>query len=110
MSVPENNPDISSSADLDAQNLELRRLVNLLFAGLIVSSFTLTAFLGLQGNRTSKEAAATKAQAQEITQAVQQQEAAIRETYQKLADFGRRHPDFQNQVLSKYKIANPPAK
>jgi|SRR5215469_686255 len=110
MSVPENNPEIGSPTDLEARCRELSRLVNVLFAGLIVSSFTLTAFLGLQMKRSHEEAAQAKAQAEELRQTAQQEDAAIQATFARLADFARRHPDFQNQVLSKYKVTSAPAK
>ena len=112
MSEPENNPQtISPAADPEGTNAELQRLINILFAGLILTSFTVTAFLGLQSKRAAEEAAQAKTQSEELIRAVQQEEANIQFTYGKLLDFGHKHPDFQTLILSKYRLAtNAPAK
>lgn len=78
---------------------------------MILTSFTLTAYLGLQMKRAGEEAAQAKAQANELKQAVQQEDGNIQATFSKLSEFARKHPDFQNQILSKYKVnTSAPAK
>ncbi len=90
---------------------ELRRLINILFGGLILTSFTVTAYLGLQMKRAGEEATQTKAQASELARAVQEEDSTIQATFSKLSEFARKHPDFQYQILSKYKVNTvPPAK
>jgi hypothetical protein len=112
MSEPQNNPEISSSApDPDLKYSELQRLVNMLFAGLAITSFTLTAFLGLQAKRASEEATNAKTRAEELMTAAEQDDANIQTAFNKLAEYAHKHPDFQNQVLYKYKNnTTPPAK
>lgn len=111
MNEPENNPQISSPApDAESASQELRRLINILFGAMILTSFTVTAYLGLQSKRASEEAAQAKAQVNELARAIQQEDSTIQATYSKLSEFARRHPDFQ-QILSKYRVnTTPPAK
>ena|SRR5579862_6070952 len=106
MSGPENNPQSGSPVAYpeEANGEEMSRLINILFGAMIVTSFTLTAFLGLESKRVTKDAATTKAQVIELTRAIQQQDADIQAAYTKLSEFARKHPDFQNQVLWKYKV------
>ncbi len=113
MNAPENNPDIENVPRLEEGDgyENLRRHVTLLFGALIISSFTLTAYLGLQARRSSVELMNIKPREIEAIKAVDQDNAAVQSVYQKLADFGRTHPDFQKQILSKYKVSTnaPPA-
>lgn len=111
MNLPENNPQTGSPVpDAEANSQELRRIINILFGGLILTSFTVTAYLGLQSKRAGEEAAQAKTQLNELGRAVQQEDATIQATFSKLGEFARKHPDFQNEVLSKYKINTAPAK
>ena len=56
MDQPENDlQKMPQSADLREECDDLRRQVNLLFSGLIVASFTLTLYLGLQAKRAAAE-------------------------------------------------------
>lgn len=112
MTAPENNPQAGLPApDPDAINQDLSRLVNILFAGLILTSFTLTAYLGLQMKRATEEVAQAKAMSDELARAIHQQDADVQSAYTKLEEFARKHPDFQNQVMYKYKInVSTPAK
>ena len=111
MNLPENNPSTSSPAPDAESSQELRRTINILFAGMILTSFTVTAYLGLQSKRAGEEATQAKAQANELKQAIQQEDGTIQATFSKLSEFARKHPDFQNQILSKYKVNTaPPAK
>lgn len=112
MSIPENDPQAGSpSVEPEANSQDLNRLVNILFAAMILSSFTLTAYLGLQMKRASEEETAAKSQSVELAQAVRQQDASIQATYEKLSEFAHKHPEFQKDVLNKYKLSvTPPAK
>src|SRR5579871_2819895 len=103
MNETENNPGAPTPYP-EANFQELQRLVNILFGALILSSFTLTVFLGLQMKRAHQEAANTKVQAEQLMQTVQQEDAGIQAAYAKLSEFARKHPDFQNRILSKYKF------
>ena len=93
-------------AELEEKCGELRRIVNLLFGGLVVTSFTLTAYLALVGHRASQDADVARQRAEYYQRVVEQDDAAIQSFYAKVQDFGRTHPDFQKQVLSKYKVTN----
>ena len=89
----------------------LRRQLNLLFAGLIISSFTLTAFLGLQARRASSDLMAFAKSTEETTWASQQEAQSLQGFVLKLEEFARTHPDFQKQILSHYRFNTnaPPA-
>ncbi|HEY2081731.1 MAG TPA: hypothetical protein VGI88_03020 [Verrucomicrobiae bacterium] len=110
MNEPENNLQ-NPPRSMDSETCEsLRRQINLLFGALVVTSFTLTAFLGVQARRSSLEYLVIQPRAAEADKLLQQDNAAVQSTYSKLAEFGRTHPDFQAKVLAKYKInTNVPA-
>ena len=78
---------------------------------MIITSFTLTAFLGLESRRVTKDAATTKADVARLTRIVQAQDADISVAYTRLSEFTRKHPDFQSILLKYFKITtNAPAK
>jgi hypothetical protein len=105
MNEPENNLPAASRSVAGDENYEnLRRQINLLFGALIVTSFTLTAYLGLQARRASVELLAIQPRADEATRLLQQDDASAKAAFSKLEDFGRTHPDFQARILSKYKV------
>lgn len=108
------NEPQSHPVDNGDQIEDLRRQVNLLFGGLIVASFTLTAFLGLHARRASIDVLAAQNAADQTTRAVQQDQEAVRATFDKLKEFARTHPDFDKQVLSRFHLntnsATPPKK
>ena len=116
MNEPENNlQDPSRPVDAQASVEDLRRHTNLLFAALLISSFTLTLYLGLQGKRAAGELVAVRAHAVEQYKQNQQDIAGIHLIYMKLADFARTHPDFQARILSRYQfdtnaLPQPPKK
>lgn len=110
MNESQTNPqDFSPGADLTERCRDLQRLINLLFAAMIITSFTLTAYLGLQAHRASVEMEMAKSRAEQDTALLRQNNAGAEEVYSKLAEFARTHPDFQNKVLSKYKVADSAA-
>jgi hypothetical protein len=96
------NEPQSRPADNADQIEDLRRQVNLLFGALIVASFTLTAFLGLQARRTSMDAVVVQNAADQTVKTMQQDDAAIEAGFARLKEFARTHPDFDKQVLSKF--------
>jgi hypothetical protein len=105
MNEPENNlSNPSRSIDFNDTCESLRRQINMLFGALVVTSFTLTAYLAVQARRASVELLALKPRAEEADKLIQQDDVSVRSIYSKLADFGRTHPDFQAKILSKYKI------
>ena len=88
----------------------LRRQVNLLFGGLIITSFTVTAYLCLEAKRVTLDLPAAQQRAAEITKLSQQDAASMQPIVVKLSEFARTHPDFQKQIFFKYKFnLNPPA-
>ena len=96
----------NSSRPVDAEESveTLRRQVNLLFGGFLISSITLTAFLGLQARRASAELMEARAVATQQYTINKQDVASIEVIYSKLAEFGRTHPDFQKRILSRYQF------
>lgn len=103
MSDPEHELQNDPRAAESTENCgDLRRTVNLLFAGLIISSFTLTAYLGLEASRAASIAKFRKFQAETADKELKQTQAGVQAFLSKLSDFGRTHPDFQAKVLSKY--------
>jgi hypothetical protein len=111
MNEPENNlPIAPRSEDGDEKCESLRRQINLLFGALIVTSFTLTAYLGLEARRSSMDYLIVKPRTEDAIKMVQQDDATMQSVFGKLEEFGRTHPDFQAKILSKYKInTNTPA-
>jgi hypothetical protein len=105
MNPPENNlPNAPRPMD-DADTIEgLRRQLNLLFGAVLISSFTLTAYLGVQMRRASMDLAVIQPRAAEAVRLSKQDDAAVQSVYAKLVEFGRTHPDFQKQVLSRFKV------
>jgi len=111
MNEPESNlQHIPRSLDAEETHESLRRQINLLFAALIISSFTLTMFLGLQARRVSIEYATTKMQAEGALRAFQENNVALQATLTRLQEFARTHPDFQKRILVRYKIDGPDAR
>lgn len=112
MNEPEKDlQPIPRSVDNEEKTETLRRQINLLFGGLIITSFTVTAYLGLQARRSSMDLLAVKPRAVESLRVAQQEELSAQSIFAKLTDFARTHPDFQKQVFAKYRINSnaPPA-
>jgi hypothetical protein len=82
----------------------LRRQINLLLGGLLISSLTLTAFLALQARRASADLRAVQYHVVEQFKVNQHDIASIQMVYGKLAEFGRAHPDFQKRILSQFQF------
>lgn len=91
----------SEVAELRDECWDLRRQVNLLLIGLIVATFTITAFLGVQSIRAGKDLEQAKMQAGQVFTATHNDEAAIHALLARLTEYSRSHPDFA-QVLAKY--------
>jgi hypothetical protein len=109
MNEPGNDlPNVSRPVDAENSIEGLRRQVNLMFAALLICSFILTAFLALQAKRASADLAEIRAHAVEQYNENRQDVAAIQANYARLAEFGRTHPDFQKQILSRYVFDNNP--
>jgi hypothetical protein len=110
MNEPENTPQSAPrSVDGNETCESLRRQINLLFGALVLTSFTLTAYLGLQARRASMDYTLAKPRAEEAVKLFQQDNVTVEAALAKLADFGRSHPDFQTNILNKYKISKPAA-
>ena len=103
MNEPQINPP-SSMGDKNEQVESLRYQMNLLFGGLLVLSFTLTAYLGLQARRASLDLIALQGPAAESMKLAQQDDLAVETAFGKLKEFARTHPDFDKVVLSKYHL------
>lgn len=110
MNEPANTPP-DFTGDNSEKIESLRYQMNLLFGCLLIASFTLTAFLGVQARRASMDLISLKGPAAQSMQLVEQDNAAVKATFDKLTEFGRTHPDFQKVILSKYRLNSntPPA-
>lgn len=106
MNEPQSDLQNGSVEELNKECAELRRVNNLLFGALIITSFTLTAYLGLEGRRADAELTDAKQRAEQAGQFIQQDVTDIKAFYSKLSDYARVHPDFQNRVLSKFRLNN----
>jgi len=99
------NEPQSRPAGNEDQIENLRSQMNLMFGALIIVSFTLTAFLGLQGRRASKDLVEAQSAAEQSFKMIQQEESAAGATIQKLKEFARTHPDFdKQQILSLFRV------
>lgn len=93
----------------------LRRQTNLIFAAVVISSFTLTAYLGLQARRSAADLALLQNRDAEVNKAAEQDYANNQAIFAKLTEFARTHPDFQ-KIFAKYRLgtnapsAPPPKK
>lgn len=105
MNEMENNPQDAFRVADTAENRDARRLVNLLFVGLIFTSFTVTAYLGMEARRSWVDLALVKPRAERAVMALNEDNASAQGIYMALADFARTHPDFQKRILSNYKVA-----
>jgi hypothetical protein len=109
MSVPEN--DISASGesmDLRAEVADLRRRNMVQLFALVVMSFTLTGFLGLQSRRTSHDLNAMLPQATQVVEANKVEQPRVDSLENKLYNFSKTHPDFATNLLMKYGIRLEP--
>lgn len=100
MNEPGNDLPVSRPVENQDTIEGLRRELNLVFGTFLIASFTLTLYLGLEGRRAALELAAE----QQIMRAIEQDDVALANTFGKLTEFGLTHPDFQKQVLSKFRL------
>src|SRR5438128_955740 len=97
------NPGASTLAELKEECAGLRRQTNMLQVGLLVTSLTLTAYLGVQNVRAGKELEASR----QILEASRQEMANIQVLVTRLNEYSRTHPDFV-PILTKYGIRQSP--
>jgi len=98
-----------SQGEISDQVTALRRQVFILLVALVIVSGTVTVFLYRQATLTRRDITAIKPQAQQVIQAFSANYPAITNFVQHLVIYGQTHPDFQQQVLNKYNIAQPAA-
>ncbi len=102
MSEFENKPSESSElGELKEQVAALNRQATFLFIALVVLSFTLTAFLGLQWRRAGKELDAMKQQVAQMQQTGKQEGPQVQALFGRLVEYGKTHPDL-TPLLNKY--------
>jgi hypothetical protein len=106
----ESEPNSHTHAELSDQIDALRRQTFTLLLALIVVSGTLTVFLYRQASLTRRDIAGVKPQAAQVIQAFNQDFPVITNLVQHLIIYGQSHPDFQQQVLNKYRIGPTPKK
>ena len=96
-------PEAVEIAELKEQCESLGQQVRTLLYGLVVASFTLTAFLGLQARRAGKEVVAIRPQAAQVNEISRREEQGLGLFLGRLVDFGKTHPDYA-VLLDKYQI------
>ncbi|HXT10925.1 MAG TPA: hypothetical protein VN873_05120 [Candidatus Angelobacter sp.] len=110
MDEPQNFQNTPRTVENDERIESLQRQNNLLFAVLLITSFIVTAYLGVEGHRASMDLMNLRLRAARTRSFYQQTDAANEALFQKLAEFSRTHPDFQKQIFFKYKLeTNAPA-
>ena len=101
--MEDQKPEASQIAELKEQCENLGQQVRTLLYGLVVASFTLTAFLGLQARRAGKELLAIQPQAAQVNELSKREEVGLRTFLGQLVEFSKTHPDYA-AILEKYKI------
>ena len=96
--------ELNTPDEISEQIAALRRQTFTLLLALIIVSGTLTVFLYRQASLTRKDIAAIKPQATQVMQSYSQNLPLIQSFVKQLAAYGQAHPDFQKQVLDKYRI------
>src|SRR5262249_37401836 len=104
MSDSENRTEI---AELREQCAGLGQQVKTLLYGLVVASFTLTAFLGLEARRAGKELETIQPQAMQVAETAKREESNIGNFLGKLVDFGSPPPDYA-AIPEKYNVKQRP--
>lgn len=109
-----NEPALESAGAPEPQSLEqqvagLQRQVTILLLALFVVSGTLCVFLWRQTRVARKDLQAFKGPAMQMIQTFQQQEKPRLDAFvNKVAEYGKTHPDFA-PIINKYKISVVPA-
>ena len=93
-------------AELRQQCHALRRQGMILMVGLVIASFTLTAFLAVQFRRTSKDLEAVRDRRAKLQEAGKKDAQAVQALVAKLSEYGKSHPDFA-ALLAKFGIREP---
>ena len=106
--MDETEPKSSAPVELTDEIVALRHQVFTLLLALVVVSGTLTVYLYRQARLIGKDIEAFKPQAMSVIQAFNQNRQAIDMSINQLVAFGTTHPDFQQQVLKKYNLLQPP--
>lgn len=100
----ENKPSESSElVELKDQVAVLNRQATFLFVSLVIVSFTLTAFLGLQWRRAGKELDGMKQQVAQMQQTAKQEAPQVQALFGRMVEYGKTHPDL-TPLLNKYGI------
>lgn len=92
------------NGDLANQIAALRLQNFILLLLLIIVSGTLTVFLFRQATLTRRDIAAVKPQALQVINTFKQDSPVIQNFVQQLIAYGKKHPDFEQQVLKRYGI------
>ncbi len=93
-----------TNTELAQQIDALRRQTFTLLLALIIVSGTLTVFLYRQASLTRRDIAAIKPQATLVIQTYTQDLPVIQSFVKQLVAYGQAHPEFQQQILNKYRI------
>jgi hypothetical protein len=100
----------TASAELSDQVAALRQQVFTLLLALIVISGTLAAYLCYQSRVFGRDIDNLKPQAVQVIQAFNQSRPRLEGFVSQLIAYGQTHPEFQQQVLSRYPIIAAPKK
>jgi hypothetical protein len=106
MNDPETKPVAPEAEDVQQQCACLQRQITTLLLALIIVSGTLTVFLWRQKAYARRDLEAMQQPAAQIIQDFNQNQATMKGFVDKIAEYGRTHPDFM-PILTKYRIPVP---
>ena len=95
---PSENLPAADATDWKQEYLDLQKRVNLLLFGMVILSFTLMAFLGLQSRRTSKDLEAMRPNALQIVEMNKQDGPRVDALRAKLLEYAKTHPEFATNL------------
>ena len=102
------SPPNSELTELRAQCAQLQAQTHNLRLAQLVVALALAGFFWVEVSRNSQALKTMRPQAAQIDEAAKKQTEAINEIVNRLAEFGRTHPDFA-PILAKYRIAATPS-
>jgi hypothetical protein len=99
-----------ATAELSDQVAALRQQVFTLLLALIVISGTFATYMFYQSRVLGRDIASLKPQAVQVIQTFNQNRPKVESFVNQLIAYGQTHPEFQQQVLSRYPVMAAPKK
>lgn len=102
------SPASSELTELKAQCAQLRAQTHNLRIAQLIVAFAVAGFFWVEARRNGQALETMRPQAAQVADVTKKQSPAINDFVNRLAEFGRTHPDFV-PVLTKYGIPTTPA-